>query len=139
MSEPESRRSFIGPPLSDGDRRALRVLLYLALVAVGFVVLSFFATIAAYFSDVVAIFFLAWLLAFLIDPFASWLVRASPAGALPRGVAVLLVYFLIAILLVVIAVVIADSVARSITQFVQAAPRLRQDLPAVLAPAQNVL
>src|SRR5437868_13320346 len=123
MSEPESRRSFTVPPISDGDRRALRVLLYLALVAVGFVVLSFLATITLYFSDIVAIFFLAWLLAFLIDPFASWLVRASPAGSLPRGVAVLLVYFLIAIAIVVVAVVIADSLASSITQFVDAAPR----------------
>jgi predicted PurR-regulated permease PerM len=139
MSEPESRRSFTAPPISDGDRRALRVLLYLALVAVGFVVLSFVATIAAYFSDIVAIFFLAWLLAFLIDPLATWLVRASPAGALPRGVAVLLVYFLIAVVLLVIVVVIADSLASSITQFVQTSPRLRQDLPAVLAPLQGVL
>ena len=139
MSESQSRQSFTPPALSDGDRRALRALLYLALTAVAFVVLSFVATIAAYFSDVVAIFFLAWLLAFLIDPLASWLVRASPAGALPRGAAVLLVYFLIAVLLVVVAVVIADSLASSITQFVQTAPRLRQNLPALLAPTQNIL
>jgi len=139
VSQLPDRRSLFDPPLSDGDRRALRLLLYLALIAVGFVVISFLATIAVYFSDTVAIFFLAWLLAFLLDPFASWLVRASPAGALPRGVAVLLVYALIAILLVVVAVVIADSLAGSITQFVQAAPRLRQDLPTVLAPIQTLV
>jgi predicted PurR-regulated permease PerM len=139
VSQPTDRRSFIDPPLSDGDRRALRLLLYLALAAVGFVVLSFVASIALFFSDVAAIFFLAWLLAFLLDPFASWLVRVSPAGALPRGVAVLLVYLLIAVLLLVVAVVIADSLAGSITQFVNAAPRLREDLPTVLAPIQTVL
>jgi predicted PurR-regulated permease PerM len=139
VSDLPDRRSVLDPLLSDGDRRALRVLLYLALIAVGFVVLSFVATVGLFFSDIVAIFFLAWLLAFLLDPFASWLVRASPAGALPRGVAVLVVYSLIAILLVVVAVVIADSLASSITQFVESAPRLRQDLPTVLAPIQGVL
>jgi predicted PurR-regulated permease PerM len=54
-------------------------------------------------------------------------------------VAVLVVYTLIAVLLVVVAVVIADSLAGSITQFVESAPRLRQDLPTVLAPIQTVL
>jgi len=139
MSEPESRRSFLESPLSDGDRRALRLLLYLALAAVALVVLSFVTTIAAYFSDIVAIFFLAWLLAFLIDPLATWVERAPPAGALPRGVAVLVVFLVIATVLVVVAVVIADSLAASITQFVDAAPRLRDDLPRVLLPAQGVL
>ena len=122
------------PVLTIGDRRALRVLLYLALVAVGFVVLSFVATIAAYFSDILAIFFLAWLLAFLLDPIASLLERI--ADWIPRPVAVLLAYVLIASLLVVVVVVLADSVANSIRQFVEAAPQLRQDLPRLLAPFQ---
>lgn len=139
MRDLPDRRSFLDPLLSDGDRRALRLLLYLALTAVGFIVLSFVATIGAFFSDIIAVFFLAWLLAFLLDPFASWLVRASPAGALPRGAAVLVVYSLIGVLLVVVGVVIADSLAGSITQFVQSAPKLRQDLPTVLAPIQGVL
>jgi predicted PurR-regulated permease PerM len=139
MADAERPRSVLDTPLSDGDRRALRLLLYLGLVAVGFVVLSFVATIGLFFSDIVAIFFLAWLLAFLMNPLASWLVRASPAGALPRGAAVLLVYLLIAIVLVVAVVVVADSLVGSIQQFVDAAPRLREDLPSVLQPLQNVL
>ena len=139
MSEPESRRSFLDSPLSDGDRRALRLLLYFALAAVAFVVLSFVTTIAAYFSDIVAIFFLAWLLAFLIDPLATRVEQVSPSGALPRHVAVLVVFLALAIVVVVVAVVIADSLAASITEFVDAAPRLRQDLPSVLSPLQGVV
>jgi predicted PurR-regulated permease PerM len=137
VSEAQPRRSFFEPPLSNGDRRALRVLLYLTLAAVAFVVLSFVATIGLYFSDILAIFFLAWLLAFLLDPLASWLSRSG--RSIPRTLAVLLVYTLLAALLVVIVVVIADSLSASITQFVQAAPRLRADLPGMLAPIQNAL
>jgi predicted PurR-regulated permease PerM len=137
MTDADRGSSWVQPPLQNGDRRALRALLYLAVGAFGFVVLSFLATIAAFFSDILAIFFLAWLLAFLLDPPASWLVRA--AGWMPRTVAVLLVYALITVLLVVVAVVIADALAQSIQQFVQTAPRLRQDLPALLAPIQERL
>src|SRR3990172_11080795 len=73
VSEPLGPRSWMQTPLPDGERRALKGLLYLALVAVGFVVLSFVATGAAYFSDILAIFFLAWLLAFLLDPLTALL------------------------------------------------------------------
>jgi len=137
MSELESRSSWVQPPLQNGDRRALRLLLYLAVAAVGLIVLSFAATIAAFFSDVLAIFFLAWLLAFLLDPPATLLVRQ--VSWMPRTVAVLLVYFLLAALLVVIAVVIADALSQSIQAFVQTAPRLRTDLPTLLAPFQERL
>src|SRR5258708_4754690 len=83
-----------------GDRRALRALIYLALAAVSFVVLSFVATVGLFFSDVLAIFFLAWLLAFLLDPLASWLARSG--RSMPRTLAVVVVYLLIAVLLIVI-------------------------------------
>src|SRR5205823_5492910 len=66
-----------------------------------------------------------------------WLSRSGPS--ISRTLAVLFVYALLAALLVVIAVVIADSLAASITQFVQAAPRLRADLPGILAPFQDEL
>ncbi len=125
------------PLLTTGDRRAIRALLYLAIAAVAFVVLSFVATIAAYFSDILAIFFLAWLLAFLLDPFAGWLVRA--VGWIPRGGAVLVVYLIIALLTIVLVVVIADLLALSIKAFIDAGPRLRQDLPGLLAPYQQQL
>src|SRR5262245_18416163 len=137
MSELDSRSSWLPLSLNNGDRRALRLLLYLAVAAVALVVLSFATTIAVYFSDVLAIFFLAWLLAFLLDPPATLLVRQ--VGWMPRTVAVLLVYALLAALLVVIAVVIADAMSQSITQFVQTAPRLREDLPGLLAPFQQRL
>ena len=125
------------PILTTGDGRALRALLYLGLIAVGFVVVSFVATVATYFSDILAIFFLAWLLAFLLDPLATFLEGA--VGWIPRPVAVLLTYALIATLLVVIVVLISDSVANSIRQFVEAAPQLRQELPQLLAPFQERL
>src|SRR3970282_1775659 len=96
VSEPLGPRSFMQTPSPDGERRALRALIYLA------------------------IFFPAWLLAFLLDPLATSLMRA--AGWMPRAVAVLLVYFGLAVLLVVFVVVIADTLAASITALGQTAP-----------------
>ena len=58
---------------------------------------------------------------------------------MPRAVAVLLVYLGLAVVLVVVVVVIADALAGSITAFVQAAPQLREDLPAFLRPNFDLL
>ena len=68
------------PPLATVDRRAVRALLYLSLVAVGFVVLWFAAQLVSVFSDILGIFFLAWLLAFLVDPIASRSSSGPSAG-----------------------------------------------------------
>ena len=46
-----SRPAAITPALTGGDRRALRVLIYLTAIAVGFVVVWFLAQLVSIFSE----------------------------------------------------------------------------------------
>jgi len=67
--------------------------------------------LVAYFNDVIMIFFLAWLLAFILSPLASALVHLVPR--LPRALAVILVYALLIVLLVGNFLVAQQSTRRS--------------------------
>ena len=102
----------------------------LALVLVGLVSSIFFA-----FGDIVLVFFLAWLLAFILSPLVGGLTRLLPF--LPRAGAVVLVYAALVGVIVLAVVVVAGALTQSITDFVLSVPTLRQDLPARLAPWQE--
>src|SRR5512136_419049 len=101
MSEqPETRLARLTkqpftPPgqLTEREHRWLIALLILGTVAVAFVVMYFVTALLAYFNDVIMIFFLAWLLAFILSPIANGLVRLFPH--LPRALAVVIVYSLL--------------------------------------------
>ena len=60
--------------LTDRERRWIDALLILATVAVGFIVAGFVSNLFFYFGDIVLVFFLAWLLAFILSPIVG---RAS--------------------------------------------------------------
>ena len=71
--------------LSDRERSALRwAILPMPIITIG-VALFLLANVVNVFSSVLVMFFLAWLLAFLIDPVVSRIVTRLPF--LPRGVA----------------------------------------------------
>jgi predicted PurR-regulated permease PerM len=106
--------------------------LVLALVLIGLVSSIFFA-----FGDIVLVFFLAWLLAFILSPVVAGLTRLLPF--LPRVGAVVLVYAALVGGIVLAVVVIAGALAQSITDFVASLPTLREDLPTLLAPWQERL
>jgi hypothetical protein len=67
-----------GLHLSRRDHRWLSALLILATLAVGFVVVDYVGKWITYFGDVIMVFFLAWLLAFILSPVANGLVRLFP-------------------------------------------------------------
>jgi predicted PurR-regulated permease PerM len=119
--------------LTERQRRWLDALLVLGTVAVGLVVVNLLGAVFYAFGDVILVFFLAWLLAFIISPMVGLLVRSA---ALPRVVAVVLVYAVLLGLLVVVAVTLANTLAASISDFIGAVPTLRDQLPAILAPWQ---
>src|SRR5688572_18566629 len=106
--------------------------LVLALVLIGLVSSIFFA-----FGDIVLVFFLAWLLAFILSPVVAGLTRLLPF--LPRVGAVVLVYAALVGAIVLAVVVIAGALAQSISDFVASVPTLREDLPILLAPWQERL
>ncbi|OGO54056.1 MAG: hypothetical protein A2V84_09760 [Chloroflexi bacterium RBG_16_70_13] len=122
--------------LTPRERRWLDALLALAVVALVFVVLGYLANLLAAFGDLILVFFLAWLLAFILTPLVA---RVATIPFLSRTGAVFIVYILLFGGLVVLAVAVAGALASSITDFIASVPSLRVDLPRILAPWQQRL
>ncbi|HVL53246.1 MAG TPA: AI-2E family transporter [Vitreimonas sp.] len=123
--------------LTHRQRRWLDALLILATVAVAFVVASFVGQLFFFFGDILLVFFLAWLLAFILSPLVRGLTNAIPL--LPYVVAVILIYSALLGGLVVLTVVIAGALASSIADFAESVPTLQTQLPEILAPWQRRL
>jgi predicted PurR-regulated permease PerM len=134
MNDQPSIADFLTPRL----QRWLTVLVILATVATAFVVLGYVTGLIAYFSDVIMIFFLAWLLAFILSPLASALVHLIPR--LPRALAVILVYALLIGLLIAAILLVAQQLYASINNLVTDWPTNNpQKLRDTLKPAQDWL
>ena len=123
--------------MSDRQQRWLEALLIMGTVVVAIVLIGFLGSIFFYFGDVILVFFLAWLLAFILSPIVSFLVRNIPA--LPRVVAVVLVYAMLLGGIIVLAVVVANTLAQSISDLIANLPSLKDQLPSLLAPWQRRL
>jgi predicted PurR-regulated permease PerM len=122
--------------LTPREHRWLMALLILGTVAVAFVVMYFVTALLAYFNDVIMIFFLAWLLAFILSPIANGLVRLFPR--LPHALAVVIVYSLLIVFLIAAILLVAQQLYSSISNLINNWPtgdRLRE----ILQPWQNRL
>jgi len=100
-------------------------------------VLTQAATVFYAFGDIILVFFLAWLLAFILSPVVNRLTALVPV--LPRIGAVILVYAVLLGALLVLAVLLANALATSIRDFVNSVPTIRTDLPEIVAPWQQRL
>jgi predicted PurR-regulated permease PerM len=120
--------------LTPRERRWLDIVLALAAIALGFVVLGQLGTLLATFGDLILVFFLAWLLAFMLSPLVT---RLSMVPFLSRDLAVVLVYVVLFGGLVVVVVAAATALAGSVADFIANVPTLREDLPAIVAPWQE--
>jgi len=105
------------------------IAVYFAITVVGSAIFAF--------GDIVLIFFLAWLIAFIVSPFASALKRL--VRPLPQAASVLLVYIVAIGALLLAIFVVAANLASSISQFVQSIPQIEQNLGQYLAPWQERL
>ena len=123
--------------LTERERRWIDALLILATVAVGFIVAGFVSDLFFYFGDIVLVFFLAWLLAFILSPVVGGIVRLVPR--LPRVAAVVVVYAVLLGALSLLVLVLAQALATSISDFIANVPRIQRDLPTILAPWQERL
>jgi predicted PurR-regulated permease PerM len=122
--------------LTTREHRWLTALLILATLAFAFVVVDYVGKWITFFGDVIMIFFLAWLLAFILSPVANGLVHLFPR--LPRSLAVIVVYSLLIVILVSSILLVAQQLYSSITNLVPNIPTgdaLRQKLQ----PAQDWL
>jgi predicted PurR-regulated permease PerM len=123
--------------VTDRQRRLLDALLVMATAVVAIVLIGELSNIFFYFGDIILVFFLAWLMAFILSPLVGLLVRSIPK--LPRIAAVVLVYGLLLGVIVVLAIVIANQLATSISDFIANIPSLRDRLPSIVEPWQNRL
>jgi predicted PurR-regulated permease PerM len=118
-------------------RRWLDALLILSTIGVGFIVLGFVGEVFFWLGDIILIFFLAWLLAFILGPIVGRLDRLIPF--LPRVVSVIVVYLLLLAVLTFVTIIVAGALVQSIRDFVVSVPDLETRLPEVLAPWQRRL
>ncbi len=122
--------------LTPRERRWLDIVLFLAAVALAFVVLGYLANLLAAFGDLMLVFFLSWLLAFILSPLVS---RVASIPFMSRTGAVVVVYVLLFGGLVILVVAVAGALANSVADFLASVPTLRSDLPSILAPWQDRL
>jgi predicted PurR-regulated permease PerM len=123
--------------INERQRRWLNALLILGTITVALVLISLVANIFVFFSDILLIFFLAWLLAFVLSPVVTILDRGIPV--LPRQLAVVVTYGLLLVALSILILVVAQSLVTSISSFVASVPSLQERLPELLSPWQNRL
>ena len=115
----------------DRQQRWLTALLVLGTIVLALVAISLIGSTFFAFGDIILVFFLAWLLAFILSPVVAGLTRIVPF--LPRVGAVVLVYAVLVGAIVLVVVLVAGALAQSITAFVAGVPALRDQLPEILA------
>ena len=123
--------------MTERQQRWLTAVLVLGAVVLAFVLVSLIATVFFAFGDIILVFFLAWLLAFILSPVVAGLTRLAPF--LPRVGAVVLVYATLVGAIVLIVVLVAGALAQSIAAFVAGLPTLREQLPQIVADWQDRL
>jgi len=123
--------------LEPRDRQLLRALLVLGVVALALVVGSQIISAFYFFGDIILVFFLAWLIAFVISPVVDWLATRIPG--LPTGVATVLVYTLVVVIGLAILVAASAALYSSIDQFIREIPTIRTKLPELVRPYQEWL
>ncbi len=122
---------------TDRQQRWLTAVLILGTVVLAMVAVQLAATVFFALGDVILLFFLAWLLAFILSPIVAGLTRLVPV--LPRIGAVVLVYVTLVGAIVLVIVLVAGALAQSIASFIAGVPDLRDQLPVILAPWQDWL
>jgi predicted PurR-regulated permease PerM len=123
--------------LPESERRWLHAVLVLGTAVLALILLGQVATILVFFSDILLILLLAWLLAFMISPLVNLIRRPVPWA--PWALVVASVYVGLVVGLVAITIAVASSLAASIGNFINELPTLQARLPELLAPVEAAL
>ncbi len=126
----------MGFQLTPRERSWFDAVLVLGAIALAFVVMGYVGVVLAYFGELIMVFFLAWLLAFMLGPVVN---RVTAIPFMSRTGAIFTVYLLIFGGLVVVTIVVAAALFNSLQDFIANLPSLRQNLPEILAPWQERL
>jgi len=120
--------------LSGRERTALGwTILLLPVIALG-ISASMVASVVSAFSGILVMFFLAWLLAFVIDPVVSRIVTRLPF--LPRGAAAGIVLVATVAVAMAVLAVIASSVVSSLSEITGTASTFDDAIGRLLGPIQ---
>ena len=123
--------------LSAQERLAIRWTLIMMPIAVTLGVAVLLAIVVQPFFFILSMFFLAWILAFLLDPIVTWIVRRLPR--LPRGLTAALVFFGLTAIILVGLVAIASSVLSSLTNLLGDTTSVPQAIDRLIGPLQTQL
>ena len=126
----------MGFQLTPRERTWFDAVLVLGAIALAFVVMGYVGVVFAFFGELIMVFFLAWLLAFMLMPVVN---RVMAIPFMSRAGAIFLVYFLLFGGLVVVSILVAAALVSSIGDFIAGLPALRANLPSIVAPWQTRL
>lgn len=121
--------------LSSRERSAVRLTLLTLPIITVIVSILLVSYVANIFFSILVMFFLAWLLAFLLDPVVTRLVARMPF--LPRGVAAALVFVSIVVLAILVLAAVASSVISSLTEILGNAATIDDAIAKLLGPIQT--
>ena len=123
--------------LKPQERLAVRWTIVMMPIVVTLGAAILLAIVVQPFFSILAMFFLAWILAFLLDPIVTWIVRRLPR--LPRGLTAALVFFALTLLILVGLVAIASSVLSSLTGLLGDTTSVPQAIDRLIGPLQTQL
>lgn len=123
--------------LTPQQRRWLSALLVLGTTLVAILLAYEVARLVSFFGDILLVFFLAWLLAFVLAPLVNAILRLLPR--LPRALAVVVVYAAIAGAILASLLLLAATLTTSIANFLRDAPTLSAAVANLLRPIQTRL
>lgn len=120
--------------LTPYERQAVRWVLLALPIAVALAMLLLVAQVIRPFFSIIAMFFVAWILAFLLDAVVEWILQRAPA--LPRGLLAALVFIVMVILAIVGLVLVASSVLSSLADILRDTASVDDAVSRLIGPLQ---
>ncbi len=121
----------------ESERRWLHAVLVLGTLVLALILVSQVSVLLAFFSDILLVLLLGWLLAFILSPVVGLVQRAFPH--LPRAAVVGLIYVVLLVVIGWALIAVAGSLANSIGNFIAELPSFQARLPEIVAPLQSTL
>jgi predicted PurR-regulated permease PerM len=113
-----------------------RALIILGVIAVGLYVAGELWTLAVHFGDIIILFFLAWLLAFILLPVVRFLADLLPIGL--AGAAAI-VYIVLLVIVAAILILVVPLLIAQVSQLANQLPTIAAGLPGELKRVQQWL
>jgi len=117
------------------ERQALRWLLLMLPFAAVLATLLLVAEVVRPFFSIIAMFFVAWILAFLLDAVVEWILHRAPS--LPRGLLAALVFLVLVVLAILGLILVASSVLSSLSDLLRDTTSVDEAITRVIGPLQR--